>query len=88
LLDISGFLHAAFSDIRRNSNRNAAVTVRLVQALTTLAHYGNTPNRRDHLRQHVAMIERAANEFIHEPNDLQYVKECIGDFHAILAAQA
>jgi uncharacterized membrane protein len=60
---------AAFDDIRQSAKGNTAVTIRLIDAIDTLAALCREDRHRYALERQFEMLVRSAEEFICEPND-------------------
>jgi uncharacterized membrane protein len=65
----------AFNQIRQYAQSDAAVTIRLLAAISTIATYTNNPKYQAVLRRHADMIERGSHEGLSEENDCIDVKE-------------
>jgi uncharacterized membrane protein len=65
---------AAFNQIRQYSRSSAAVTIRLLEAITVVAGFAHRPEDRTALLRHVEMIGRGAGEGLTENEDLRVVE--------------
>jgi uncharacterized membrane protein len=68
-LDFEGMLDTAFNDIRQSAAGNTAVTIRLLEALATLAGIEADDAQRRAIGKHIAKLERSVGEFIADPSD-------------------
>ncbi|MEA5504641.1 DUF2254 domain-containing protein [Halotia wernerae UHCC 0503] len=73
----------AFNQIRQYGRSDVAVTIRLLEAITTVANYTYNPQDREVLRRHADMIERGSQEGLPEKKDCQDVQE---QYHKALQA--
>lgn len=65
----------AFNQIRSYAQSDAAVTIRLLEAIATIATYTHNPKYQVILRQHADMIERGSHEGLSEENDRQDIQK-------------
>ncbi len=65
---------AAFNQIRQNACTCAAVTIRMLEAITVIAGFAHRPEDRAALRRHADMIARGAVVGLIEKEDLQVVE--------------
>lgn len=77
----------AFNQIRQYGRSSAAVTIRLLEVLTLLAHKVRTEADRAALLRHAAMIERGGREGLPEEQDRNDVKERYRNFLTALDAK-
>ena len=70
-----GLTDAAFNQIRQYSNSDVAVTIRLLEAIATIARYTQNPKDRDALRRHAEMIQRDSNDAVSEEWDKKDIEE-------------
>lgn len=73
----TGYIDAAFNQIRQYSRSSAAVTIRLLETIIVIAGFAHQPEDRDTLLRHAEMIFRGANEGLPEALDRREVDECI-----------
>ncbi len=71
----AGIADAAFNQIRQGAHANAAVTIRLLEALTLVAAHANTRSVRRALLRHGTMIRRGSADGLPEAQDRQDVEE-------------
>ena len=65
---------SAFNQIRRYGRSDAAVTMRLLEAIDTIASYTSNTKLRAVLRRHAEMIQRGSSEGLSEALDRQVVE--------------
>jgi len=70
-----GLVDAAFNQIRQSAEHNAAVNMRLLEALQAIAVTTRTEAQRQVIRRHVEMIYRAGHEALTEERDRNDLKE-------------
>lgn len=68
-------LDASFNQIRQYGQSSVAVTIRLLEAIATIASFTPRPADRSALRRHAEMIERGSQEGISEELDRKDVQE-------------
>jgi uncharacterized membrane protein len=68
-------LDAACSPLRQFARSSVPVTVRLLEALQTVAQFARRPEDRAAVHAHAKMIVRSAREVIVEPHDLSAIDE-------------
>jgi uncharacterized membrane protein len=68
-------MDAAFNQIRQNSSTIAVITIRLLEAITTIARFTHRPEDRDAILKHADMISRGADEGLLEEEDRRVVAE-------------
>lgn len=78
---------AAFNQIRQYGRSSAAVTIRLLEVLTLVAHKVRTETDRAALLRHASMIERGGREGLPEEQDGIDVKERYRSFLTALNAK-
>ena len=79
----AGLTDAAFNQIRQYSNSDVAVTIRLLEAIATIARYTQNPKDREALRRHAEMIQRDSNDAVSEEWDKKDIEE---QYQAVLKA--
>ncbi|WGV23449.1 DUF2254 domain-containing protein [Halotia branconii] len=79
----AGMVNDAFNQIRQYGRSDAAVTIRLLEAITIIANYTHNPQDRENLRRHADMIKRGSHEGLPEEQDRQDVQE---QYHKALQA--
>ena len=72
---LENLIDAAFNQIRQHGQGNTAVLIRILEALGEVARQVKRQEDARAIQRHVAMIEREGEESIHEPNDLDDLKE-------------
>jgi uncharacterized membrane protein len=70
-----GLINAAFNQIRQYSNSDVAVTIRLLEAIATIARYTQNPKDREALRRHAEMIQRDSNDAVSEEWDKKDIEK-------------
>ncbi|WP_414563065.1 MULTISPECIES: DUF2254 domain-containing protein [unclassified Anabaena] len=85
-LDFEGIVDQAFNQIRQYSNSDAAVTIRLLEAIALVATHTQNPQYREVLRRHADMIERGSHEGLPESQDRKDVYRKYDDVIQSLAA--
>ena len=75
-----GHANAAFNQIRQNARGSAAVLIRLIQVLASIAEVADSPERRDVVRKQGEMIADTARREIEQTHDLADFEE----YHARL----
>ncbi|MEB3178286.1 MAG: DUF2254 domain-containing protein [Nostocaceae cyanobacterium] len=65
----------AFNQIRQYAQSDAAVTIRLLEAISTIVTYTNNPKYQAVLCRHADMIARGSHEGLSEKNDREDVHE-------------
>ncbi len=78
-----GLINAAFNQIRQYSNSDVAVTIRLLEAISTIARYTQNPKDREVLRRHAEMMQRDSNDAISEEWDKKDIEK---QYQAVLKA--
>jgi uncharacterized membrane protein len=66
---------SAFSQIRRYAQSDAAVTIRLLDAIALILTHTNNPKYQTILERHAEMIQRGSCEGLSEPQDREAVKQ-------------
>ncbi len=79
----AGMVNDAFNQIRQYGRSDAAVTIHLLEAITTIANYTHNPQDQEVLRRHADMIERGSHEGLPEEQDRQDVQK---QYHKALQA--
>ena len=74
-IEFSDVTDAAFNQIRQYGKSSVAVTMRLLEAITTIAPFTHRTPDRTTLQRHADMIERGSREGIAEDLDYQNVQE-------------
>ncbi|CAN5557702.1 DUF2254 domain-containing protein [soil metagenome] len=82
-ISFAGVTDAAFNQIRQYSRSSAAVTIRLLEAIETIAGATTRSADRATLHRHAEMIERGAREGLSESEDVTAVQE---RFQSVLRA--
>lgn len=75
VVSFADIVESAFNQIRQNARSNAAVTIRLMEAITTVAAFAERVDDREALRRHAEMIVRGAREGLPEENDRREVNQ-------------
>ncbi len=73
-LTFTGVIEAAFNQIRQHARGSVAVTIRLLEAIATIAPHTRTREQRDTLSRQAEMILRGAEEAIPEQWDREAVQ--------------
>ncbi|MFO7537989.1 MAG: DUF2254 domain-containing protein [Chloroflexota bacterium] len=68
-------MDAAFNQIRQNSSAIPAITIRLLEAIATIARFTHRSEDRDAILRHADMISRGADECLLEKEDRRVVVE-------------
>ena len=71
----AGLTDAAFNQIRQYSTTDVAVTIRLLEAIATIAGYTQNPKDRAALRRHAEMIQRDSREEVSEELDKKDIEK-------------
>ncbi len=71
----SAVVDAAFNQVRQNARTSAAVSIRLLEAIATIAASVTRPDDRTALRRHAEMVARGAREGLPEENDRADVEQ-------------
>lgn len=79
---------SAFNQIRRYAQSDAAVTIRLLDAIATIASYTSNAKQRAVLRCHAEMIYRGSRESLSEEVDQQAVEQRYDNVVTKLAQQS
>lgn len=79
----AGLTDAAFNQIRQYSNSDVAVTIRLLEAIATIARYTQNQKDREALRRHAEMIRRDSNDAVSEEWDKKDIDK---QYQAVLKA--
>lgn len=74
-LTFAGIIEAAFNQIRQNGYSNVAVTIRLLEAIKTIAPHTQTKEQRVTLSRQAEMLRRASQQEIPEKLDREDVEE-------------
>ena len=72
--DFGGVLDTAFNQIRQAGGRDMAVLVRLVEAIHRIAEITEDPERKTHLRRHLAQVVEAGRENLPQPSDIELLR--------------
>ncbi len=86
-ISFSDLTDAAFNQIRQNSESTAAVTIRLLETLATIAVNARRPADKAAIMRHAEMVARGAERGLPEPEDLRVVMEHLNAVHNALAAR-
>ncbi len=79
----AGLTDAAFNQIRQYSNSDVSVTIRLLEAIATIARYTQNQKDRIALRRHAEMIQRDSNDAVSEEWDKKDIEK---QYQAVLKA--
>jgi uncharacterized membrane protein len=79
---------SAFNQIRRYAQSDAAVTIRLLEAIATIASTTGNAKQRAVLRRHAEMIQRGSREGLSEELDRQAVEQQYDQVITKLAQQS
>jgi uncharacterized membrane protein len=71
----AGLVDTAFNQIRQYGKSDVAVTIRLLEAIATIARYMSTQKEREILLRHAEMIRRDSQQTISEELDKRDVEE-------------
>ncbi|NJO95603.1 MAG: DUF2254 domain-containing protein [Pleurocapsa sp. CRU_1_2] len=71
----AGLIDTAFNQIRQYGKSDVAVTIRLLDAIATVARYTSTPQEREILLRHAEMIRRNSQQAISEELDKKDIEE-------------
>jgi uncharacterized membrane protein len=74
-LDFEGIVDQAFNQIRQYGKSDASVTIRLLEAIASIATYTQNPQHRQVLRRHADMIEHGSHEGLSETQDRKDVQK-------------
>jgi uncharacterized membrane protein len=74
-VEFSDVLDAAFNQIRQNSARSVAVSLRLLEAISSIASVADRLSDRNTLRRHGEMVYQAAMRYCEEEFDKQAINE-------------
>lgn len=74
-LDFEGVLDAAFNQIRQCSGGSAAVIIRLMEGLTTIADFTSKKKHKEAVIKHAEMVLRIGKQTMKEENDLKDLSE-------------
>jgi uncharacterized membrane protein len=66
---------AAFDQVRQYARSSAAVTIRLLETIATVAKFAHRAEDRAALQSHAQMINRGASEGLSESEDRRVVEE-------------
>jgi uncharacterized membrane protein len=73
--EFHGMLDASFNSIRQYGAAHVSVTIRLLEALTTLIERATTDDQRQAIQRHADMVVRSGRENISETNDCEDLEE-------------
>ncbi len=79
VVSFADVVDSAFNQIRQSARTDAAVTIRLLEAITTVAAFTDRLDDREALRRHAEMIVRGAREGLPEENDRHEVNRRYAD---------
>ena len=82
----SDVVEAAFNQIRQYARGSVAVTIRLLEAIASIAQAAHDPEQRAVLLRHAQMVHRQARQAIAEPQDLHDVEQRYTELAALLGA--
>jgi uncharacterized membrane protein len=71
----AGLVNTAFNQIRQYGKSDVAVSIRLLEAIATIARYTTTQKERETLLRHAEMIKRDSQQAISEESDKQDIEE-------------
>lgn len=71
----AGLVDTAFNQIRQYGKSDVAVTIRLLEAIATVARYTSNPKEREILLRHAEMIRRDSQQAISEEMDKKDIEE-------------
>jgi uncharacterized membrane protein len=71
----AGLMDTAFNQIRQYGKSDVAVTIRLLEAIATIARYTSTKKEREILLRHAEMIKRDSQQAISEELDKKDIEE-------------
>jgi uncharacterized membrane protein len=71
----TGLVNTAFNQIRQYGKSDVAVTIRLLEAIATIARYTSTQKEREILLRHAEMIRRDSQQTISEELDKRDIEE-------------
>ncbi|MFO7939704.1 MAG: DUF2254 domain-containing protein [Bacteroidales bacterium] len=80
-LTFSGMMDAAFNPIRQYSEKNPAVVIRMMEALSRIARFSKKPNQQESIQRHVNMLYNSAQDSLKERNDFQDLKKRYEQFN-------
>jgi len=83
-ITFEGVIGAAFNQIRQHARSSAAVSIRLLETIKSIAEATTRPDDRAVLQRHADMIARGARESIAEPEDRRVLEE---RYSAVTVAQ-
>lgn len=84
-LTFAGVTNAAFNEIRQHGTGNAAVLIRMVETMTTIAACTDDRNHQQELSRHIKLVERNARRSLPEAADLADLEERMARFEAVLS---
>jgi uncharacterized membrane protein len=87
-ITFEALVDSAFNQIRRYAQSDAAVTIRLLEAIATIASTTGNAKQRAALRRHAEMIQRGSREGLSEELDRQAVKQQYDQVISKLAQQS
>ena len=73
--DFAGLMDICFNQIRQFGSGSPAVLIRMMEVLSALAELARNAEQMDAIQQHAAMVKRAAQQGLTEPNDLADLEE-------------
>ena len=82
-LTFTGIIEAAFNQIRQNGYSNVAVTIRLLEAIKTIAPHTRTKEQKVTLSRQAEMLRRASQQEIPEKFDREDIEE---RYQAVMSA--
>ncbi|HEY9769037.1 MAG TPA: DUF2254 domain-containing protein [Coleofasciculaceae cyanobacterium] len=71
----TGLINTAFNQIRQYGKSDVAVTIRLLEAIATVARFTSTPQERKILLRHAEMIRRNSQQAISEELDKKDIEQ-------------
>lgn len=82
-LTFTGIIEAAFNQIRQNGYSNVAVTIRLLEAIETVAPHTRTKEQKVTLSRQAEMLRRASQQEVPEKFDREDIEE---RYQAVMSA--
>ncbi len=74
-ITFEGVINASFDQIRQNGSTSVAVTIRLLEALSTIAACSQNADQAQAIRRQAEMIVRASRKSVTEQNDAEDVQQ-------------
>jgi uncharacterized membrane protein len=73
--DFAGLVDVSFNQIRQFGSNSPAVLIRMMEILSALAKLARNKEQNETIRRHAAMVNRAGQEALSEPNDRTDLEE-------------